>query len=227
LKVALYARVSTDDKEQNPETQLYALRNFCRDAGWEVYQEYVDRARAKDYKHREAWQQLQKDARQHKFKAVLVFRLDRAFRSVKECVNLVEDWYDRGIRFKSVAEDVIDTTTAQGRFILQIMAAIAELESSIIGDRVAAGMARAKAEGKPIGRKLLEVSVITLYDALRDSGKVGPAAVAVGCSRAYIYAELAKFGATPRDVIEGRWKPSASLRKGQRDRILKQAKKVR
>jgi len=150
IKVAMYARVSTDDKEQNPETQLYALRNFCRDADWQVYKEYVDLARARDYKHRTAWQQLQKDARQHKFKAVLVFRLDRAFRSVRECVNLVEDWYDRGIRFKSVAEDVIDTTTAQGRFILQIMAAIAELESSIIGDRVAAGMARAKAEGKPI-----------------------------------------------------------------------------
>jgi len=215
MKVALYARVSLDDREQNPETQLYALRNFCRDAGWEIHQEYVDRARAKDYKHREAWQQLQKDARQHKFKVVLVFRLDRAFRSVRECVNLVEDWYDRGIRFKSVAEDVIDTTTAQGRFILQIMAAIAELESSIIGDRVVAGMARAKAEGKPIGRKLLGVSVISLYDALRDSATVEPAAEKLGCSRSYIYAELAKFGTTPRDVIEGRWKPPAGLRKSQ------------
>ena len=63
MKVALYARVSTDDKEQNPETQLFAMRNLCRDAGWEVHQEYVDRARAKDYLHRKAWQQLQKDAR--------------------------------------------------------------------------------------------------------------------------------------------------------------------
>jgi len=207
VKVALYARVSTDDKEQNPDTQLYALRTFCRDAGWEIHQEYVDRARAKDYKHREAWQQLQKDARQHKFKAVLVFRLDRAFRSVRECVNLVEDWYDRGIRFKSVAEDVIDTTTAQGRFILQIMAAIAELESSIIGDRVAAGMARAKAEGKPIGRKLLAVSVISLCDALQHSSSVEQAAEKLGCSWTYIYKELAKLGTTPRDVIKGCWKP--------------------
>lgn len=215
MKVAVYARVSTDDREQNPETQLYALRNFCRDAGWEIHQEYVDQARAKDYKHREAWQQLQKDARQHKFKAVVVFRLDRAFRSVRECVNLVEDWYDRGIRFKSVAEDVIDTTTAQGRFILQIMAAIAELESSIIGDRVAAGMARARAEGKHIGRKLLDVSVISLYDALQDSPTVGAAAEKLGCSRPYIYAELAKFGTTPKDVIEGRWKPLARPRKSQ------------
>lgn len=207
MKVALYARVSTDDKEQNPETQLLALRNFCQDAGWEVYREYVDYARAKDYKHREAWQQLQKDARQHKFKVVLVFRLDRAFRSVRECVNLVEDWFDRGIRFKSIAEDVIDTTTAQGRFILQVMAAIAELESSIIGDRVAAGMARAKAEGKHIGRKLLDVSVISICDALWNSPTVGAAAERLRCSRSYIYAELAKFGTNPKEVIEGKWQP--------------------
>ncbi|MBA7559154.1 hypothetical protein ES708_00768 [subsurface metagenome] len=219
MKVALYARVSTDDKEQNPETQLFALRNFCQDAGWEIYQEYIDYARAKDYKHRKAWQQLQKDARQHKFKVVLVFRLDRAFRSVRECVNLVGDWYDRGIRFKSIAEDVIDTTTAQGRFILQIMAAIAELESSIIGDRVAAGMARAKAEGKHIGRKLLDVSVISICDALWNSPTVRAAAERLHCSRSYIYAELAKFGATPRDVIEGRWKPPARPLKSQPARL--------
>ena len=196
MKVALYARVSLDDREQNPETQLYALRNFCRDAGWEIHQEYVDRARAKDYKHREAWQQLQKDARRHKFKAVLVFRLDRAFRSVKECVNLVEDWYGRGIRFKSVGEDVIDTTTAQGRFILQIMAAIAELESSIIGDRVAAGMARAKAEGKPIGRRMLNISIEDIYTTLQESGTITKAAEKLKCSRAYIYKELAKYAIT-------------------------------
>jgi len=139
---------------------------------------------------------------------------------------LVEDWYDRGIRFKSVAEDVIDTTTAQGRFILQIMAAIAELESSIIGDRVAAGMARARAEGKPIGRKLLGLSVTTIYDALRASGGVGPAAEDIVCSRAYIYAELAKFGTTPKDVIEGRWKPSDELRKSQPAK-LKRSPKLR
>ena len=152
MRCAIYARVSTDDKEQTPETQLYALRKFCCEAKWEVFHEYVDKARAKDYTHRVAWQQLQKDARQHKFNLVLVFRLDRAFRSVRECLNLIEDWYERGITFKSISEDVIDTTTSQGRFILQIMAAIAELESSIISDRVKAGMARAKSQGKHVGR---------------------------------------------------------------------------
>jgi DNA invertase Pin-like site-specific DNA recombinase len=205
MKVALYARVSTEDKEQNPKTQLYALRQFCKDANYEVYKEYVDEARAKDYQHRRAWQQLQKDARMHKFKAVLVFRLDRAFRSVRECVNLVEDWYERGIKFRSISEGVIDTTTAQGKFILQIMAAIAELESSIIGQRVAAGMARVKAEGRPLGRKLLNIPVDKIYNSLRSNRTVAGAARDLGCSRAYIHQELKKYGVTPQDVIKGSW----------------------
>jgi len=167
MAVALYARVSTDDKNQNPETQLYALKNYCQAAGLEIYQEYVDYARAKDWKRRRSWVELQRDARQRKFKTVLVFRLDRAFRSVKECVNLVEDWY---------AEDVIDTTTSSGRFILQIMAAIAELESSIIGERVAAGMARAKAQGKKLGRPARKISTEEVIKAYEEAGTYSGAA---------------------------------------------------
>ena len=176
MAVALYARVSTDDKNQNPETQLYALRNYCQAAGLEIYQEYVDYARAKDWKRRRSWVELQRDARQRKFKTVLVFRLDRAFRSVKECVNLVEDWYERGITFKSLSEDVIDTTTSSGRFILQIMAAIAELESSIIGERVAAGMARAKAQGKKLGRPARKISTEEVIKAYEEAGTYSGAA---------------------------------------------------
>lgn len=176
MAVALYARVSTDDKNQNPETQLYALKNYCQAAGLEIYQEYVDYARAKDWKRRRSWVELQRDARQRKFKTVLVFRLDRAFRSVKECVNLVEDWYERGITFKSLSEDVIDTTTSSGRFILQIMAAIAELESSIIGERVAAGMARAKAQGKKLGRPVHKIDTSEVIEAFKEAGTYSGAA---------------------------------------------------
>jgi len=207
MKVALYARVSTDDKEQNPETQLFALRRFCQDAEHEVYQEYVDHARAKDYVHRKAWRQLQKDARQHKFKLVLVFRLDRAFRSVRECLNVLEDWQERGIAFRSLKEDAIDTTTGQGRFMLQVLAAVAELESSMISERVRAGMARAKAQGCSFGRKPLALPVINVYDALRGTSSVPLAAERLGCSRAYIYKRLGEYETTPKDVIEGRWKP--------------------
>ena len=102
IKVGLYARVSTEDKNQDPETQLYALRQFCETAGWGTYQEYVDKARAKDYMNGRQWQQLRRDACQRKFEVVLVFRLDRAFWSVQECVNCLEGWHERGIAFKSL-----------------------------------------------------------------------------------------------------------------------------
>ena len=62
MKVALYARVSTSDRDQDPETQLMALRDFVKAQGWEVYREYVDQARANDLAHRTAWRQLLDDA---------------------------------------------------------------------------------------------------------------------------------------------------------------------
>lgn len=207
MKAGLYARVSTEDKNQDPETQLYALRQFCKTAGWEVYREYLDKARAKDYVKRRQWQQLQRDARQQKFKVVLVFRLDRAFRSVRECVNCLEDWHERGIAFKSFGEDVIDTSTSQGRFILHIMAAVAELESAVIGGRVTAGMARAKAQGRRIGRKPLNIPVKNICDALQACTNITAAASQLKCSRGYIHKELAKYGVIPGDVIKGRWQP--------------------
>ena len=70
-------------------------------------------------------------------------------------------------------------------------------------------MARAKAQGSSLGRKMLNLSVISLYDALKHSSSITAAAEQLNCSRAYIYVELAKYGATPKDVIEGRWMPAS------------------
>ena len=213
MKCALYARVSTDDRTQDPENQLIPLREYCERSGIVIYREYVDHARAKDHIHRTAWQQLQKDARQHKFKVVLVFNLDRAFRSVRDCVNCIEDWQERNIGFKCLKQDVVDTTTSMGRFALHVLAAAAELESSLFGDRVAAGLARAKAQGKQIGRTMLNIPVIDIYDRLRLHGNISQAARELSCSRAYIHTELARYGTTPQDVIAGRWKlPSEALK---------------
>jgi DNA invertase Pin-like site-specific DNA recombinase len=187
MKVALYARVSTDDKEQNPDTQLYALRQYCTDAHHAIYREYVDKARAKDYKHRTAWTEMLTDSRLRKFDLVVVFRLDRAFRSVKECVNTVSEWHDRNIGFKSIREDIIDTSTSQGTFILHIISAVAELESSTISDRVKAGMSRSKSQGNRMGRKPLPLDFVTIRDTLSGCVTVGEAAKQLKCSRPYIY----------------------------------------
>ncbi|MFC1870071.1 recombinase family protein [Chloroflexota bacterium] len=108
-----------------------------------------------------------------------------------------------------MGEDVIDTSNSQGRFVLHIMAAVAELESAIIGDRVTAGMARAKAQGHRIGRKPLGIPVKNVCDALQSSRSISAAAREMKCSRGYIYKVLEKVGTTPEDVIKGRCQPPA------------------
>ena len=192
MKAALYARVSTDDKNQDPETQLYAMREFCDNAGWSIIDIYIDRARAKDHQRRTEWARLQKDARQRKFKIVLVLRLDRAFRSVRECCNCLEDWHDIGIGFKSLQDGAIDTSNSQGRFILHIMSAVAELESSIIGDRVKAGMARAKSQGKVLGRRSLSLTIDDIFASIEKNQTISAAARELKCSRASIHKRLKK-----------------------------------
>lgn len=155
MKVALYARCSTKDKDQNPETQLRLLRQECERLGYEVYREYVDQASALDIKNRVKWRELMADAKKRKFGMVLVYKLDRAFRSITHLHHTLDTWEHYGIQFKSFS-DPIDTTTASGRLMLNILGSFAEFEKDLIAERVRAGMDRAKAKGtksgKPIGR---------------------------------------------------------------------------
>jgi len=117
MRTALYARVSTDDREQDPETQLLALRDFARAQGWDVHGEYVDHAPANDPLHRTAWRKLLDDAAKRRFQAVLVFKLDRAFRSVKHMHDTLAVWDAQGIGFVSAREG-FDTSTALGRLLM-------------------------------------------------------------------------------------------------------------
>jgi len=151
MRVAIYARVSSSDKVQDPETQLMPLRDFCLAQGWQVYREYVDRAPANDLAHRVQWRQLLDDAAKRKFTVVLVFKLDRAFRSVKHMHDTLAAWELVGVSFKSLREQ-FDTSTALGRLLLNLLAALAEFELELIRERVKAGMDRARRQGRQIGR---------------------------------------------------------------------------
>ncbi len=151
MKVALYARVSTSDKDQDPETQLMPLRDFCLAQGWEVYREYVDQAPANVVAHGVLWRQLVDDAAKRKFTVVLVFKLDRAFRSVKHMHDTLAAWKMVGVSFQSLREQ-FDTSTALGRLLLNLLAALAEFELELIRERVKAGMDRARRQGRQIGR---------------------------------------------------------------------------
>ena len=87
MKIALYARCSTRDKGQNPEMQLEPMRKYCASIQWEVYQEYIDMISAGDLLNRIAWTRLMKDASLHKFDILLIWKLDRAFRSMAHASN--------------------------------------------------------------------------------------------------------------------------------------------
>ena len=151
MRVALYARVSTSDRDQDPETQLMAIRDYSKAQSWQVATEYVDHASARDMAHRTAWRQLLDDGAKRRFSAVVVFKLDRAFRSVKDMHDTLEAWDALGIQFKSIREQ-FDTGTAVGRLLLNLLAAVAEFELEMIRERVKAGMDRARRQGRRIGR---------------------------------------------------------------------------
>jgi len=153
-RAVLYLRVSTVD--QHPETQGIELRQFARQRGYEIVQEYVDHGVSGTKVRRPALDQLLKDANRHKFDAVLVWSSDRLARSTKHFLQVLDELNELGIQFLSQRE-AIDTEGPLGRAIIVIISAIAELERSLIVERVRAGMRRAKLEGRRIGRAPLEV----------------------------------------------------------------------
>ena len=152
-RVGIYARVSTSDKDQNPTTQLLPLREFVASQTWTVAGEFVDHASATDLKGRAALRELLNQAARHKIDLVLVWRIDRAFRSVHEAANTLERLRGWGIGLRSYSEPWLDTTSPFGEALYYITVAYAQLEKGIIAERVRAGMARAKREGKSIGRR--------------------------------------------------------------------------
>jgi DNA invertase Pin-like site-specific DNA recombinase len=178
IKAALYARVSTVDKDQNPEVQLEQLRRFCNDAGWEIAGEYVDRASASDFIHRKEWTRLMKDASLRKFNVLLLWKLDRGFRSVLDAVGTLEMLNGYNVKFRSYMEPAIDTTTPMGQFVFNISAAWAQLERQNISQRVTAGMEYAKEKGtrsgKAIGRPRKDVDFKIICKAVCDSSVKDP-----------------------------------------------------
>ena len=157
MKVALHARVSTDDKNQDPETQLRQLCDCCQRQEWDGHDESQDHAPPCDQLRRVAWRRMMLDqAAAREFDLVLMFRLDRAFRSVLEGVQTLEGLKAWGVGFRSCSEPYIYTITPMGEAMFAISAAWAQLERSTKDERVKAGFARARAGGKSIGRPSLE-----------------------------------------------------------------------
>lgn len=148
-RICLYMRVSTAD--QKPDLQIDALRAYAERAGLEIVHEYLDQAVSGKKEGRPQLNALMKAARLHEFDCVLVWKFDRFARSVKHLLTALDEFNYLNIRFVSVS-DSIDTTSPMGKAMFTLIGAMAELESSLISERVTAGMKSAQARGKHMGR---------------------------------------------------------------------------
>lgn len=150
MRAAIYARVSTNNG-QTCENQLLELRRYIEARGWMTFNEYVDEGVSGAKDRRPALDQLIADARRRRFDVVVCWSLDRMGRSLKHLVVLLDDLQAIGVGFVSVKEG-LDWTTPSGRLQAQLLAMIAEFERARLQERVRAGLARVRAQGKKLGR---------------------------------------------------------------------------
>ena len=146
-RCALYARVSTYD--QNPGMQLLELRELAQQRGFTIVNEYVDYISGAKAK-RPALDQMLAAAHRREFDVLMIWAADRLARSVRHFLEVLDTLNNLGIEFISRREQ-LDTSGPLGRAVIVIVSAIAELERSLIVERVKAGMRKAKLDGRRIG----------------------------------------------------------------------------
>ncbi len=160
-RCAIYLRVSTLD--QNTSIQSSDLFAYIESRGWSLSKVYEDKITG-THTNRKMFKELQEDARKRRFDVILVWKLDRMFRSIKDCLNGLHEFNDLGVEFVSLKDSGIDMTTPSGKLLLHILAAFSEFEASIIRERVRAGVkakiAKTGTWGPKRKRNDLEISIL-------------------------------------------------------------------
>jgi DNA invertase Pin-like site-specific DNA recombinase len=167
-RTALYARISTSNNGQSPEMQLRELREYCERRGWTVAGEYVDTGISGTKDRRPELDRLMSDAHKRRFDVVVVWKFDRFARSVSHLLRALDTFRALGIEFASLSES-LDTATPAGRMVFTVLGAVAELERSLIAERVRAGLRNARANGKRLGRPRIAVDAARI-SPLRTQG---------------------------------------------------------
>ena len=167
-RVAIYSRVSGSG--QNPEMQIKELQAYCRNRGWKIAGEYSDRTSGA-LDSRPELNRLMADADRRRFDVVAVWKFDRFARSVSHLLRALETFRALGIEFLSLSENVC-TSTPAGKMVFTVLGSVAELERSLIGERVKAGLRNAKANGVRLGRPpLRELSIAEVRQLKRERRK--------------------------------------------------------
>jgi len=181
MRVAIYARVSTD--HQTTENQLRDLHEVGERLGWEIVQEHVDEgiSGAKGREQRPAFDALMNAISRREIDIVAAWSVDRLSRSLSDLVGFLEQLQARGVGL-FLHQQGIDTTTPGGRALFQMLGVFSELERALIATRIQAGLTRARAQGKRIGRPPLPGYKLTeIRQHLQAGNGIRKTAKLVGC----------------------------------------------
>lgn len=184
MRVAIYVRVST--KEQDTSLQLSELKAYCLARGFDHLQIFEEKQSGTNLQ-RPVFQAMLSEAYGRKVDLVLVWKLDRAFRSLKDLVNTLAEFDSLGVKFVAL-KDNLDLSTPAGKMISHIIGAFAEFEASLIRERVRAGLKNARAKGIRLGRPEKPHPETYRVKELTKQG-LGPTAIAelLKISRATVY----------------------------------------
>jgi DNA invertase Pin-like site-specific DNA recombinase len=196
MRVAIYARVSTANNGQDPTMQTRELREYAERRGWTVSSEYVDIGISGTKERRPELDRLMGDAHRRRFDVVAVWKFDRMARSVSHLLRVLETFGSLGIHFVSLSE-AIDTATPAGKMVFTVLGAVAELERSLIVERVRAGLRNARAKGKRIGRPKSGVNIAQIAQLRASNASWREIERKLGVSARTARRALAARGKTP------------------------------
>jgi len=200
MKVGVYARVSTTNKGQDTEMQLRELREYVQARGWNLVGEFVDNGVSGAKDSRPELNRLMTAALRRRFEAVVVWKFDRFARSVSHLLKALETFSSLGIEFISISES-LDTSTPAGKMVFTVLGAVAELERSLIGERVRAGLRNARAKGKRLGRPTRIKDSSSVARLLKEGNSYRKIAGTLGVSPSTVHAAAKKAGFRGRSEI--------------------------
>ena len=181
---AIYARVSTD--KQKAEMQVVELKNYVKRRGLNLGQTYIDQGYTGGNMQRPAFGQMMDDAHKRAFDVLIVWKLDRLSRSLKDLITTLETLGSLGVDFISY-DNSLDTSTPTGKLVFHVVGSVAEFERDIIKERVRAGLANARRNGKRLGRPSILAKVSPKIYILKEKGLSNRAiAIRVGVGEATV-----------------------------------------
>ena len=192
-RVVIYARVSTTNHGQDISLQTRELEQFAQARGWHLVDSYLDLGISGSKDKRPELDRLIADAHRRRFDVVIVWKFDRFARSVSHLLRALETFNALGIAFVSLSEQM-DTTTPAGKMVFTVLGAVAELERSLIVERVKAGLRNARAKGKTLGRPRTSVDAARMARLRAQGHSLREIASELECSRSLVHKTLANRG---------------------------------